>query len=281
MTLDLNKLKGIAAFIDQGINYNQSSPDMHPEPATQWDHEACIVVGEIRAMIAEAERETTATPEEKTYAHSVVGKLIDQMSQLEMLWGLDEPGALVRFADVSNVLFAVSKAVQANEAERASPAHAVVTEDEQSKFEKWHRKNAHSYPYARSAWMARASMSHKLAPQPIGVVVPCEDYGSTIKWQAPGMPKIGTKLYSAPLVAQAPVAEVDDSDDGMFARILPDVAVKVGDKLYAHPSPDLQAGQDARDAALEEAAQVGMMKATNGIEVSAAIRALKSSKEAS
>lgn len=34
---------------------------------------------------------------------------------------------------------------------------------------------------------------------------------------------------------QKPVAVVDESDDGQWAEILPDVSVRVGDKLYAAP----------------------------------------------
>jgi len=49
---------------------------------------------------------------------------------------------------------------------------------------------------------------------------------------------------STPAVAEVPVAEVDDSEDGMFARILPDVSVKVGDKLYAAPAGSAQAGKE-------------------------------------
>lgn len=45
------KLEGIRAFIDEGIQYNQSSFDMPPEPASKWDFEAICVIGEIKAMI--------------------------------------------------------------------------------------------------------------------------------------------------------------------------------------------------------------------------------------
>jgi hypothetical protein len=40
----------------------------------------------------------------------LIGKLLDKISQLEVLWGLNEPGALLRFSDVSKVLFAAAKA---------------------------------------------------------------------------------------------------------------------------------------------------------------------------
>jgi len=49
---------------------------------------------------------------EEFSTHEVIGKIIDQMSQIQMLWGLGEMGALVRFNDVHNVLLAASKACQ-------------------------------------------------------------------------------------------------------------------------------------------------------------------------
>ena len=42
-------------------------------------------------------------------------------------------------------------------------------------------------------------------------------------------------------VKQEPVARVDANDDGMWADILPNVNVKVGQFLYAHPDADLRA----------------------------------------
>lgn len=42
----------------------------------------------------------------------IIGKLLDDMSQLQMLWGLGEPGALVRFSDVSKTLFDAAKAAR-------------------------------------------------------------------------------------------------------------------------------------------------------------------------
>jgi hypothetical protein len=48
-----------------------------------------------------------------------------------------------------------------------------------------------------------------------------------------------------------PVAMVDDSDDGMFASILPNVSVMVGQMLYTAPASPQQAQADARYAALE------------------------------
>ena len=40
---------------------------------------------------------------------ALIGRLLDEMSQLQILWGLNEPGGLLRFSDVSNVLFAAGK----------------------------------------------------------------------------------------------------------------------------------------------------------------------------
>jgi hypothetical protein len=40
----------------------------------------------------------------------LIGKLLDKISQLEVLWGLNEPGALLRFSDVIKVLFEAAKA---------------------------------------------------------------------------------------------------------------------------------------------------------------------------
>ena len=50
---------------------------------------------------------------------SIIGKLLDGFSEIEHLWGLNEPGALVRHRDVFNLIVAVGKA-----ADPASPTDA-------------------------------------------------------------------------------------------------------------------------------------------------------------
>jgi len=45
---------------------------------------------------------------------SMIGKLLDQFSELPVLWGLNEPGALVRHSDVFKMLVAAGKAAQAS-----------------------------------------------------------------------------------------------------------------------------------------------------------------------
>jgi len=317
MTIDMNKLKGIAAFIDQGIQYNQSSPDMHPEPATQWDHEACIVVGEIRAMVREAESETTATHEEKTYAHSVVGKLIDQMSQLEMLWGLDEPGALVRFADVSNILFVVSKAVQTNEITPVAPAipqapdlSSLTRYDEHHAMAGTYMTIKKNGDYVLFEEVEELLAAERASPAPAVVAEAAQQNGGLVRTALIDLMEVEQVALSGefkqdmtfdfakqthyralfararaalaiPLVAQAPVTQAvaaerercarlalqwsnaRDPDNGglalrNYAQALRDgVRVDERDSDYhwskaAAPSPDLQAGQDARDAAKNE-----------------------------
>ena len=42
----------------------------------------------------------------------MIGKLLDQFSELPVLWGLNEPGALVRHSDVFKMLVAAGKAAQ-------------------------------------------------------------------------------------------------------------------------------------------------------------------------
>lgn len=48
-------------------------------------------------------------------AFDLLGKLLDRTSQLQMLWGLGEPGALVRFSELSDILFEASKIIQEQE----------------------------------------------------------------------------------------------------------------------------------------------------------------------
>ena len=50
--------------------------------------------------------------------------------------------------------------------------------------------------------------------------------------------------YEAKLREQKPVAEVDKDDDNQWADILPNVSVKVGDKLFLHPAPIPESIQD-------------------------------------
>lgn len=54
---------------------------------------------------------------------------------------------------------------------------------------------------------------------------------------------------AAPAVQAEPVAVVDEGDDGMFATILPDRSVKIGQHLYAAPVAAPASADDARDAA--------------------------------
>lgn len=44
---------------------------------------------------------------------AIIGKLLDRFSEIEHLWGLNEPGALVRHRDVFNLIVAVGKAAAA------------------------------------------------------------------------------------------------------------------------------------------------------------------------
>lgn len=55
-------------------------------------------------------------------AFIAIGKILDHLSQIQMLWGLGEPGALIRFSEVSNTLFAASKVYS------ATPAPAMCEE---------------------------------------------------------------------------------------------------------------------------------------------------------
>ena len=76
----------------------------------------------VLELIALAECTTSPVQVEVFSTHEVIGKIIDQMSQLQMLWGLNEPGALVRFREVSDVLFAASRACRASLAAAAPQA---------------------------------------------------------------------------------------------------------------------------------------------------------------
>ena len=67
---------------------------------------------------------------EEFSTHQVIGNIIDKMSQIQMLWGLNEPGALVRFSDVSNILFSASKACMAPLAASAERAPVVGLSDD-------------------------------------------------------------------------------------------------------------------------------------------------------
>lgn len=44
-----------------------------------------------------------------------VGKILDHLSQLQMLWGLGEAGALVRFSEVSEILFSAARVFKEEE----------------------------------------------------------------------------------------------------------------------------------------------------------------------
>jgi len=78
-----------------------------------------------RAAIAahlERQVQATSTPEQV----SAIGRLLDEFSALPVLWGLDEPGALVRHSDVFKMLVAAGKTYLAPASQEG--AHAALEE---------------------------------------------------------------------------------------------------------------------------------------------------------
>lgn len=59
-------------------------------------------------------------------AQPLIGRLLDEFSELPVLWGLNEPGALVRHSDVFKMLVAAGKA----QAAPAVPVNAAPSDDE-------------------------------------------------------------------------------------------------------------------------------------------------------
>jgi hypothetical protein len=71
-------------------------------------------------MLAAAPVPPVPAPVEK----SIIGKLLDDFSELPVLWGLNEPGALMRHSDVFKMLVAAGKSMPATPVEQSSTAGA-------------------------------------------------------------------------------------------------------------------------------------------------------------
>jgi hypothetical protein len=49
----------------------------------------------------------------------------------------------------------------------------------------------------------RAQLARQRQGEELGEVVPCEDYGITIRWVDGAIPPAGTKLYATPMLGQS------------------------------------------------------------------------------
>jgi hypothetical protein len=101
---------------DVGPAYRDCCPDgnearLIPKRLAEKCHELFKVALSTMRAAGPASPAKAASP---PAGQPMIGKLLDQFSELPVLWGLNEPGALVRHSDVFKMLVAAGKAAQAS-----------------------------------------------------------------------------------------------------------------------------------------------------------------------
>lgn len=122
----------------------------------------------------------------------------------------------------------------------ATPAPVAAITDERALFEAWARE---------------------VCNMPVDVKVNWDALWTKQAWEGWNA---RAALSSAPMAHAEPVARVDAGDDGMFAEILPNVSVKIGQHLYAAPvatTPAAPAAPSEQDM-MEWAVQAGLFPNT-------------------
>jgi hypothetical protein len=100
---------------DVGPAYRECCPDGNearriPKRLAEKCHELFkVALSTMRAAAPASPAQAAPLPA----SQPMIGKLLDQFSELPVLWGLNEPGALVRHGDVFKMLVAAGKAEQA------------------------------------------------------------------------------------------------------------------------------------------------------------------------
>ena len=87
--------------------------DMH----TAGETELARIWMKVEAIRAKQAAKPKHSPLPAAAPQPIIGRLMDQISALPVLWGLNEPGALLRNSDVFRVLVAAGR-------EQATPEHA-------------------------------------------------------------------------------------------------------------------------------------------------------------
>jgi hypothetical protein len=274
MTIDLNKLKGIAAFIDQGIQYNRSSPDMPPEPASQWDYEACIVVGEIRAMVSEAER---ASPAPAVVPESFVWpKPPPRKGQSSDLFEAGYEEGWAKCVDTMQRLLFTPLVAQAPEDPDIPEALELLA----AVFDAWENgMDCYEDPNSSAGYLG---MAFRLDDDVFHRCCNLLNRRSPPR-NAPTHPSPDLQAAQSAAAWENLRADVLHGLDGLDNDQTNTVLGVIDYYMPTAPAADLQAGQDARDGALEEAATaIDYLSYSKGgheplIRAAAAIRSLKSS----
>ncbi len=215
----LDLVRSIAAAADRAAeNRNYPVPCGQGSPLLDSVRKACVERGYTAGGLAVPGVTVEAAPVSATVAppHPIVGRLMDQISALPVLWGLNEPGALLRNSDVFRVLVAAGReqaALAAAPAQAQEPVACDCGNGCRKSFELAAGEFCKASCFSVAEQMAFCAPVQPVVPDGWKLVPawPTQEMSDAGRAAIANGPTPMTKVYRA-ILAAAPAAQGDATD---------------------------------------------------------------------